>query len=167
MYLPYKGKIELAKIHREANSPNKKVGEFTDKSQFCNCCGNPLLIEGIMEKYKYSDSIDEFAQNGQAITLYFSFYLYSIFILILSFLSISLPSLLISYFRSDELNDMCNKIYEQKKIEECKIYLDHADNIEDENISNFNFILDFSGLNIKNYRIIHKILTLMHLILKV
>ena len=153
------GNIEDALIHRNANKPLKKVGEFSEDPKFCDCCGLPCEEEGVYEEYKYSDSIDEFAQNGQAITLYFSFYLYSIFILILSFLSISLPSLLISYFKSNELNDMCNKIYEQKKIEECKIYLDHADNIEDENKSNFNFILDFSGLNIKNYRIIHKILT--------
>ena len=72
---------------------------------------------------------------------------------------ISLPSLIISYKRSDELNKICNKIFEEKEIEECKIYLDHADNIEDENKSRFNFIVDFSGLNIKNYRIIHAILT--------
>ena len=153
------GDIKLALIHRNANTPLKKVGEFREDPAFCKCCELPCEEEGVWEKYKYSDSIDEFVQNGQAIPLYFSFYIYSIFILILSFLSISLPSLLISYFRSDELNDICNKIYEFKKIEECKIYLDHADNIEDENKSNFNFILDFSGLNIKNYRIIHKILT--------
>ena len=160
MYLPYKGKIELAKIHREANSPNKKVGEFTDKSQFCNCCGNPLLIEGIMEKYKYSDSTDDFIQNGQAIPLYFSFYIYSIFILTIAFLSISLPCLIISYNASKDLNKVCNELYEKRIIiDECKIYLDHADNIEDENKSNFNFILDFSGLNIKNFRIIHSVLT--------
>ena len=159
-FLPYVGKIELAKIHREANSPLKKVGEFDDKTKFCNCCGNPLLIEGIMEKYKYSDSTDDFIQNGQAIPLYFSFYIYSIFILTIAFLSISLPCLIISYNASKELNKICNELYDKRIIiDECKIYLDHADNIEDENKSNFNFILDFSGLNIKNFRIIHSILT--------
>ena len=62
-------------------------------------------------------------------------------------------------YRTDELNKICNKIYENIKIEECKIYLDNAHNIEDENKNSFNFILDYSGLNIKNYRIIHEILT--------
>ena len=159
-FIPYLGNIELAKIHREANSPLKKIGEFDDKIEFCNCCGNPRLKEGIIEQYKYSDSTDDFIQNGQAIPLYFSFYIYSIFILAIAFLSISLPCLIISYNTSKELNKICNELYEKGiVIDECKIYLDHADNIEDENKSNFNFILDFSGLNIKNFRIIHSILT--------
>ena len=160
MFLSYLGKTEEAEIHREANSILKKVGEWTDKTVFCQCCGHACKEEGVMEKYKYSDSTDEFIQNGQAIPLYFSFYLYSILILTISFLVISLPCLIISYNSSDELNKVCNELYEQKiLIEECKIYLDHANNTEDENKSRFNFILDFSGLNIKNYRVIHSILT--------
>jgi len=158
-FLIYLGKPELSEIHRNANIPLKKVGEFNGKTVFCKCCNLPCEQKGVMEKYKYSDSTDEFIQNGQAISLYFSFYIFSIFILIIAFLSISLPCLIISFSRSDELNKICNKIYEDIKIEECKIYLDKADNIEDENKSSFNFILDFSGLNIKNYRIIHEILT--------
>ena len=158
-FLTYLGKPENAEIHRDANIPLKKVGEFNEETVFCQCCDLPCEQEGVMEKYKYSDSTDEFIQNGQAISLYFSFYIFSIFILMIAFLSISLPCLTISYSRSHELNKICNKIYENIKIEECKIYLDHADNIEDENKSSFNFILDFSGLNIKNYRITHKILT--------
>ena len=75
-FIPYLGNIELAKIHREANSPNKKVGEFDDNTQFCNCCGNPLLEEGIMEKYKYSDRTDDFIQNGQAIPLFIEYNAY-------------------------------------------------------------------------------------------
>ena len=159
-FVPYLGNITLAKIHREANSPLKKIAEFDDKSEFCECCGNPRLEEGIIEKFKYSDSTDDFIQNGQAIPLYFSFYLYSIFILTIIFLSVSLPCLLISYNTSKELNKVCNESYEKAKIkDECKIYLDNSDNIEDENKSSFNFILDFSGLNIKNFRKIHEKLT--------
>ena len=158
-FLDFLGDIEDAKTHRNSNIPLKKVGEFKENTVFCQCCGLPSEQEGVMEKYKYSDSTDEFIKSGQAVSLYFSFYIYSILILLIAFLTISLPSLIISYNRSDELNKICNKIYAKKKIEECKIYLDHADNIEDENKSSFNFILDFSGLNIKNYRIIHEILT--------
>ena len=156
----YLGNIEEAEIHRNANIPLKKVGEINEKTPFCKCCNLPCKTDGVVEKYKYSDSTEEFIQNGQAIPLYFSFYIYSIFILSISFLAISLPFLIISYNRSDELNKICNKIYSKNPIEECKIYLDHSDNIEDENQSSFNFILDFSGLNIKNYRIIHEKLTL-------
>ena len=156
----YLGNIEEAEIHRNANIPLKKVGEINEKTPFCKCCNLPCKTDGVVEKYKYSDSTEEFIQNGQAIPLYFSFYIYSIFILSISFLAISLPFLIISYNRSDELNKICNKIYSKNPIDECKIYLDHSDNIEDENQSSFNFILDFSGLNIKNYRIIHEKLTL-------
>ena len=159
-FLTYLGNIEEAEIHRNANIPLKKVGEINEKTPFCKCCNLPCKTDGVVEKYKYSDSTEEFIQNGQAIPLYFSFYIYSIFILSISFLAISLPFLIISYNRSDELNKICNKIYSKNPIEECKIYLDHSDNIEDENQSSFNFILDFSGLNIKNYRIIHEKLTL-------
>ena len=159
-FLTYLGNPEDAEIHRDANSILKKVGEWSDKTVFCQCCGHACKEDGVMEQYKYTDGTDEFIQNGQAIPLYFSFYLYSILILSIAFLAISLPCLIISYNRSDELNQVCNEIYKQNiSIEECKIYLDHADNIEDENKSRFNFILDFSGLNIKNYRVIHSILT--------
>ena len=155
----YLGNKEDAKMHRYANIPLKKVGEKNKYTKYCSCCELPVEQKGYLEKYNYCDSTEEFATNGQAISLYFSFYKYSIFILTIVFLSVSLPILIISYKRSDELNKICNKIYENIKIEECKIYLDHADNIEDENKSIFSFIVDFSGLNIKNYRIIHTILT--------
>ena len=156
--LSHLGRVEDAEIHRYANIPLKKMGEKNKDTIICSCCGRPSKQEGVFEKYKYSDSTDDFVICGQAISLYFSFYIYSIFILIIAFLSISLPSLIISYYRSDELNKLCNKIYDKNNIKECKIYLDHADYIEDENKSRFNFIVDFSGLNIKNYRIIHGIL---------
>ena len=158
-FLNYIGKSDEAKKHRYANIPLKKVGEKNKDTKYCSCCGLPVQQDGYLEKYNYCDSTEEFATNGQAISLYFSFYIYSIFILIIAFILISLPSLIISYKRSDELNKICNEIYENIKIEECKIYLNKSHNIEDENKSRFNFIVDFSGLNIKNYRIIHAILT--------
>ena len=158
-FLNYLGKTEQAKIHREANSPLKRVGEIDENTRFCKCCNLPCITKDIIEEYKYSDSRDDFIQNGQAIPLYFSFYIYSIFILIIIFLSIALPCLIISYGRSSELNKVCNRIYKKIDIEECKIYIDHHDNIEDENKSSFSFILDFSGLNIKNFRKIHQILS--------
>ena len=91
----YLGNIEEAEIHRNANIPLKKVGEINEKTPFCKCCNLPCKTDGVVEKYKYSDSTEEFIQNGQAIPLYFSFYIYSIFILSISFLAISLPFLII------------------------------------------------------------------------
>ena len=157
--LRYVGNVDDARKHENANRPLKRIKKFDSKTSFCKCCGLPCKEKGVMEEYKYSDSTDLFIQNGQAISLYFSFYLYSIFILLIAFISISLPSLIISYNRSHELNKICNQIYKEKNIEECKIYVDNIDDEEEENKSSFNFILDFSGINIKNYRIIHMLLT--------
>ena len=98
IFLNYLGDPDDAEIHRDANVPLKKVGEFNEKTVFCQCCDLPKEQKGVMEKYKYSESTDEFIQNGQAISLYFSFYIYSIFILIIAFLSISLPCLIIYFF---------------------------------------------------------------------
>ena len=148
--LIYIGDIEQAKTHSKANRPLKKVGEFDSKTQFCKCCGLPCEKEGVMEKYSFKDSTEEFIKHGQVISLYFSFYIYSIFILLYAFLSISLPTLIINYQRANELNKICNEISNNYIIDECFIYRD--DNIIG---SSYNSILDFSGLNIKNYKIIH------------
>ena len=159
IFMTYLGNIEDAKIHRYSNIPLKKVGEFDENTVFCQCCGLPCLEKGVMEKYKYTDSTEEYIKNGQSVTLYFSLYTYSIFILSIVFLTMSLPALIISYNRSYELNLICNKLANKMTIEECKIYLDKENVVEDEKNNRFNFILDFSGLNIKNYKIIHTLLT--------
>ena len=106
----YIGKIEDAKIHSDANRPLKKLGEFSSQTRFCNCCGLPCEQKGVMEKYSFNDSTEEFIKHGQVISLYFSFYIYSIVILIYVFFSISLPTLILTHERTKELNKICNKI---------------------------------------------------------
>ena len=152
--LMYIGDIEQAKTHANANRPLKKVGEFNSKTQFCKCCGLPCEKEGVMEKYSFKDSTEEFIKHGQVITLYFSFYIYSILILSYTFLAVSLPTLILNYQRSSELNEICNKISNKINIEECFIYIDTND-LQ----SSYNSLIDFSGLNIKNYKIIHSSLS--------
>ena len=83
--LIYIGDIEQARTHSNANRPLKKVGEFDSETQFCKCCGLPCEKKGVMEKYSFKDSTEEFIKHGQVISLYFSFYIYSIFILSYSF----------------------------------------------------------------------------------
>ena len=152
--LIYIGDIEQAKTHSKANRPLKKVGEFDSKTQFCKCCGLPCEKEGVMEKYSFKDSTEEFIKHGQVISLYFSFYIYSIFILSYAFLSISLPTLIINYDRAHELNKICNEISSIYNNDECYLYRNDNDKG-----SKYNSILDFSGLNIKNYKDIHLILS--------
>ena len=146
--LIYVGDIEQAKIHSKANRPLKKVGEFDSKTQFCKCCGLPCEKVGVMEKYSFRDSTDEFIKHGQVISLYFSFYIYSIFILSYVFVSISLPTLIMTHQRANELNKICNELPNIKNFSECSIYLDDSEN-------SYSSILDYSGLNIKNYKIIY------------
>lgn len=150
----YVGSIEDAKIHSDANRPLKKLGEFNSQTVFCKCCGLPCEQKGVMEKYSFEDSTDEFIKHGQVISLYFSFYIYSMFILLYIFLAISLPTLIITNEKSKELNKICNKIPNKNSIEECYFYRNDIDNS-----TNISSILDFSGLNIKNYRKIYMILT--------
>ena len=66
--LIYVGDIEQAKIHSKANRPLKKVGEFDSKTQFCKCCGLPCEKVGVMEKYSFKDSTDEFIKHGQVMS---------------------------------------------------------------------------------------------------
>ena len=148
--LIYIGDIEQAKIHSNANRPLKKIGEFDSETQFCKCCGLPCEKPGILEKYSFKDSTEDFIKHGQVISLYFSFYIYSIFILSYAFLSISLPTLILTYEKASELDKICNKISISLNIDECSIYLNNRDGV-----SSYSSILDFSGLNIKNYKIIH------------
>ena len=148
--LIYIGDIEQAKIHSNANRPLKKVGEFDSETQFCKCCGLPCEKPGVLEKYSFKDSTEEFIKHGQVISLYFSFYIYSIFILSYAFFSISLPTLILTQQKANELDKICNKISNNLYIDECSIYLNNADKG-----SSYSSILDFSGLNIKNYKIIY------------
>ena len=148
--LNYIGDIEEAKIHSKANRPLKKVGEFDSKTQFCKCCGLPCEKKGVMEKYNFKESTEEFIKHGQVITLYFSFYIYSIFILTYSFIAISLPIIILTNQRTNELNKICNEISNKINIDECYIY-----SIDNKKVTSYSSILDFSGLNIKNYKKIH------------
>ena len=152
--LIYIGDIEQAKIHSNANRPLKKVGEFDSKTQFCKCCGLPCEKIGVMEKYKWNDSTEEFIKHGQVISLYFSFYIYSIFILSYTFLAISLPTIILTNQRTKELNKICKEMSNMININECFIY-----SVDNEKGTNYSSILDFSGLNIKNYKTIHLKLT--------
>ena len=154
MKMNYVGSIEDAIIHSNANRPLRRLGEFNSQTVFCKCCGLPCEQKGVMEKYSFEDSTEEFIKHGQVISLYFSFYVYSMYILLYIFLAISLPTLIITNEKSKELNKICNKIPNKNSIEECNFYRNDI-----ENSTNISSILDFSGLNIKNYRKIYKILT--------
>lgn len=105
------GNIELAKQHREANRPLKKIKDFDEKTKFCPCCSLPIRDDECVKLYNFCDNTDKYAICGRGISLYFSFFRFSLFILIMAFISICLPTLYLTKIYTDELKDICFKIY--------------------------------------------------------
>ena len=109
------GRIEYAKEHSSANRPLNKLKEFKTNQKFCRCCGLPCITPGVIEPFKLCDSTDKYSILGQAISLYFSFYKFSIFILIVLLCSLIAPSfyMISTYYIS--LSSICNNIYENNR----------------------------------------------------
>lgn len=109
------GRIEYAKEHSSANRPLNKLREFKTNQKFCRCCGLPCITPGVIEPFRICDSTDKYSILGQAITLYFSFYKFSIFILIILLCSLIAPSfyMISTYYIS--LSNICNNIFENNR----------------------------------------------------
>ena len=103
--------LENAKIHRQANRPLKQIKEFDDLTKFCQCCYNPMKDQIHLTNFNFCDSTDEFTVFGRGISLYFSYIKYSIFILLFSFIVLSLPNILISNKCTEEIINLCNTLF--------------------------------------------------------
>ena len=108
------GRIEYAKEHSSANRPLNKLREFKTNQKFCRCCGLPCITSGVIEPFQVCDSTDKYSILGQAISLYFSFYKFSIFILLVLLCSLIVPSfyMISTYYIS--LSNICNNIFVNK-----------------------------------------------------
>ena len=102
------GNIEYAKQHSLANRPLKKLKDFKNNQIYCRCCGLPCITKGIIEPFKLCDSTDKYSILGQAITLYFSFYKFSIFILFILLCSLIFPSFYMIRVYYESIIDICN-----------------------------------------------------------
>ena len=152
--------LEKAEIHRQANRPLKKIKEFDGSMKFCQCCYNPLTDKTHVINFNFCDSTDEFAVFGTGISFYFFYIKYAIIILLLSFFILSLPSILITKNFTDELIDICEKIYSKKKgnINTTFPYCDGFIDIKEDAIIYNNqiiFLLKFNSMNLKQYRNIY------------
>ena len=87
-----RGIIELAQQHSLANRPLKHVGEPNSDTKYCKCCGLPCITPGVYETFKMCDNTDKYSILGEAISLYFSFYKFSIFILFVTLCVLFVPS---------------------------------------------------------------------------
>ena len=108
------GKIEYAKIHKEANRPLTKLQDLTEeeiKKYSCPCCGLPSLISGKLEPYKIFDNSDEYFDCGQDVVIYFSFFKFAIVVTFIATIGISFFDSFISYNYNHELRKICDNLY--------------------------------------------------------
>ena len=104
------GRIEYAKQHSSANRPLNKLRDFKNNQIFCRCCGLPCITQGVIEPFKICDNTDKYSILGQAISLYFSFYKFSIFILFVLLCSLFAPSFYMSHVYYSSLSHICNNV---------------------------------------------------------
>ena len=154
------GEIELAKLHREANRPLNKINEFNKRIKFCPCCSLPVEQKGYIERFNFCDNTDNFSGCGRGISLYYSYFRFSFIISTMAFILLGLPTFYISYLYSENIKDLCNKIYETKKqninntFPEC-INLIYTNENEKYFIYDEDWMLKFSSANLKDYRFFH------------
>ena len=106
-----KGEIKIAKIHREATRPLKKIKDLTEeeiKNNSCPCCGLPTQIFGKLDNYKMCDSPDEISNCGEGVILYFSFFKFCIIVSFIGTIGISFFDSYISYNYYNELRNFCD-----------------------------------------------------------
>ena len=148
------GIIEYAKIHQSANRPLNKKSDFNENTKFCKCCNLPTEQEGILEKFKFSDHPDMFIDCGEGVPLYFTFFKFSIIILVITFFLVSYYNILFSKLYYEEIYDICNNKNKINLIEEdCKIFLEKSEeNSKSYSLISNSFFFQFNSINAKYYR---------------
>ena len=155
--------IDNAKIHREANRPLKKIKEFSSLTKFCQCCYLPVKDNIYIRNFHFCENTDEYAECGRGTSLYFSYYAFSILILLISFIIMTIPSLILTNYYTNQAIDICYKIYEVQKesinitIPSCVEFID----IGDSNFFNKDivWVLKYNSINLRQYRQIYNIFT--------
>ena len=150
------GRIEYAKQHSSANRPlNKLVKDFKDNQIFCRCCGLPCITPGVIEPFKICDNTDKYSILGQAISLYFSFYKFSIFILFILLCSLIMPSFYITHLYYSSISYMCNNILiknSRNDFSKCENYITNKEYLNINNKeSKVSFQSQFNAANVISY----------------
>ena len=155
------GTIKLAKLHKNANRPLKKMKkEFDENVKFCPCCSLPVEQKGILERFKFFEHTDIFIECGSGIPLFFSFFKFSVFALFFISLSISLPTVILTNKYTTELMDLCIEIYKEQgsyittNFPECENFIG-IEGISKYFINGSGWALKYSGMNMMDYRVLH------------
>lgn len=149
------GRIEYAKEHSSANRPLNKLREFKTNQKFCRCCGLPCITPGVIEPFRICDNTDKYSILGQAISLYFSFYKFSIFILLVLLCSLIIPSfyMISTYYIS--LSNLCNNIFANNRsigLGACENFITNKDYLKANNKEGKEtFQSQLNAANLKSY----------------
>ena len=153
------GEIEFAKLHREANRPLRKIKDFDKNTKFCPCCSLPVEQKGYIERFNFCENTDDFSDCGRGISLYFSYFRFAILISSMAFISMALPTIIMTYKYTYHLAYICGKIYEDHHFQdlnetfpECVPFA-KLDSIDDSLIYD-DEMLYFNSINLKEYRIL-------------
>ncbi len=149
------GRIEYAKQHSSANRPLNKLKNFKTNQVFCRCCGLPCITKGVIEPFKVCDNTDKYSILGQAISLYYSFYKFSIFILIVLLFSLIVPSFIMTNHYYFSISKICNNILEKKGTIEfslCERFIIDQEYLNNNSLqSKETFKFQFNGENTNTY----------------
>ena len=163
------GTIENAKKHRSANRPLHKIDEFTDNVNFCRCCNLPCKEKGIIEPFSCCENIDNFAECGLGIPLYFYFFRFVFFIVLMGVLVLSISMIIFNLNYTDGIIDVCDIYYKNissaRQLDYCEGFISNPkDNpsiynkTKNEDINRYKrfkrWILRLSSDNIKKYRLL-------------
>ena len=154
------GDIKSAKLHKEANRPMYKIKDFDKNAKFCPCCSLPVEQKGFIEKFNFWDNTDKFSECGCGISLYFSYFRFSIFISFIAFISMALPTFYMTYNYTVDLKSLCNIIFEKgehrmnETFPECKNFIT-LNKINDHRIYDEDWVLKYNSINLRAYRLLH------------
>ena len=144
------GIIELAQQHSLANRPLKHLKEPNSDTKYCKCCGLPCITPGVYETFKVCDDTDKYSILGEAISLYFSFYKFCIFILFVTLCVLFVPSFYMINNYHSSLNKMCHNVKDKSFIV-CDNFMENNDNNNKSNDDVNSFQSQFNAANLISY----------------
>ena len=152
--------ISNAKIHREANRPLIKIKIFDGQTKFCKCCYLPSNDNIYLKTFSFCENTDKFASCGRGTSLYFLYYRFSALILFFALILMALPSFILTNNFTNQLIDICYKIYQIEKeninitFPECRDFI-NLNGISEIFIKDTDWEFKYNAINIKEYRNIY------------
>ena len=156
--IPLEKMISLAKIHREANRPLIKIKEFDGQTKFCQCCSLPSRDDIYLRNCSFCENTDKFAEYGRGTSLYFSFFRFSILIMICCMVSMALPGFLLTSNYTNEMSDVCKNIYDEigpvinRTFPDCLLFISDIERNEENTFSIDDWEFRFNTRNVLIYR---------------